>query len=355
LYLTVLSFIGVGFNGNKSPIFQWPSGDPNTRYGGSPQVDECGRAPVLMSARLGYWSMGGQPGGCWMQRRAPVMLRAEDEGNAVTLKYPTPAHGVRPYNAVLCLRDNDTLEICSGGYTPDPSATARADLPVLVSSTPADGAVDVDPALKEIVLKFDRPTAVASISDLEFMDTSDNVGGVAFANVDTSKPGEVRVVMKAPLTGNHRFRLAAAIGTEWQYPNGKRPVITFRTKGEPRPTDPRDLPLVLHVNDTDFTRDPDGTFRVAGLISWQSASAGVAMPLTQVDALSMAGKKPLLQEASGAAVKDYEYIFQMGLTWKTAPLKPDTEYVATFPEDATDFYGLTFAPLDRVVHFRTTP
>lgn len=360
LWLESLSFVFDAGSADKAR-FNWYYGSELLRDGGVPQIGHCGEAPVLVTGGtdFSYWNFGGVPEACYHDARAPVMVREDYREPKHVARFPVPVHGKRLYDAVLCLRGDDELVLCLGGHgtavrVEVATSSLRDDeIPAMIGSEPKDGAVDVDPALGDVVVRFDRPVSASLGATLIVADVTDGTAPVMNEPLDLSTPNQVRGKL-GRLQPGHRYRVAIAIGAEWQYYERKPAVFWFRVKAsEPPVVDPRERTYAMPCLPPMYARDPDGGCRIVELVD-PRATGVVGLPQGDLDPYLMFGKKPTIKAADGSTFDGFTYTAPAHIALDKA-LLPATEYVVTFPDDTTNTYGVPFPARDRFARFATKP
>ncbi|MBK6812953.1 MAG: hypothetical protein IPG81_29590 [Sandaracinaceae bacterium] len=132
------------------------------------------------------------------------------------------AHGLRPYNAAVCVVGADEMVVCQGAWgtvrnldQADPFFTSGHSVPGLVSTSIADGAVDVPTDTAAVTFTFDAPLEVDSI-DAEVWYVSS--GGGSRRGPITGVRGDTSVDVQL---GEH---VGWALPSGWRFTRAARPT-----------------------------------------------------------------------------------------------------------------------------------
>ena len=225
------------------------------------------------------------------------------------------------------------------------SAQAVQGAPQIVSSSPARGATDVDPALKEITVTFDQ--------DME-EGMSLTGGGPEFPQIPEGQKGHWRdkrtCVLPVKLQSGHRYRLGVNSPSYRNFRSAAgvaalTSAIWFTTSGTPDTTKPEPMvPIVVSATPAMGAQDvsPDlkdlrVTFNVPMAAGFSWTGGGPEYPTTP------AGKKPFWTEAHKTCVLPVE-------------LKPDSQYrLGLNSKSYRGFQSAEGVPLAPVVYtFKTS-
>jgi hypothetical protein len=183
---------------------------------------------------------------CDFAPRAPVFDHGQRLPNDLLRRRPVFAHGFRSYDAAVCVVGTDEMVVCQGAWgtvrnndQADPFFSSGHAVPALVSTSIADGAVDVPTDTAAVTFTFDAPLEVDSI-DVEVWYVSS--GGGSRRGPITGVRGDTSVDVQL---GEHvgvgtTIRVALHTGSEADLMGMTPPAVSFRWAGYTERVDPRD-------------------------------------------------------------------------------------------------------------------
>jgi len=183
---------------------------------------------------------------CDFEPRAPVFDHGVRLPDDQLRRRPVFAHGSRAYDAAICVVGTNEMVVCEGAWgtvrnrrPADPFLLSGHAVPALVSTSIADGAVDVPTDTESVTFTFDAPLEVDSI-DAEVWYVSG--GGGSLRGPITGVRGETSVSVQL---GEHvgvgtTIRVALHTGTEADLLGMAPPAVSFRWAGFTERVDPRD-------------------------------------------------------------------------------------------------------------------
>lgn len=273
---------------------------------------------------------------------------------------PVYAHGLRPFDAALCLVNEDELEVCGGaepfGLNEQETWQDEATTPELISANPPDNSL-LPVTAKSVTLTLSRP-----LTDREeyYLDITEVATGLPRVStiVHGPTPATFEVELPAPLTAAAPIRVALVPRADtigWSYIGKRRPVLHYTVEGSPG-VDPRAEPESAACAGS----------RVAGvceLTVTPTATSGGSFALeVDVDVVEH-GAPPTITDAQGGVALDVT--FTPTAPWEpgypaqtvgwTADLAKGARYVITFPTGSTDRWGRRLADDELRYAFHTAP
>ncbi len=163
---------------------------------------------------------------CPAARKAPV-ARFEDDPWSPIGEVAIVARGPRSYQAALCLMNETSLAICEGGHDfshVSPllfTIVGDEDAPEILSSTPANGAIDVPSTLTEIRVVMSRPLAADEHTTVEISNVHRGLPEFLPGPRTTAVPGEL-VISVAGLEPKTLYRLTVPASRDVGDPGTRR-------------------------------------------------------------------------------------------------------------------------------------
>ncbi len=287
---------------------------------------------------------------CEFAPRAPVYDDGRHAPDDLIRRRPVFAHGFRSYDAAVCVVGANEMVVCHGAWATtltndqvDPFRLSGHAVPELVSTSIADGAVDVPTDTATLTFTFDAPLEVDSI-DVEVWYVSS--GGGSLRGPITGVRGQTSVdVQLAQHVGvGTTIRVALHTGTPADLIGRRPPAVSFRWAGFTGRVDPRDeaSPQLCCTTLPCTTCSSEGTvdYHAGTLLSWQ----------LDADLDLENGPAPVLRDGDGDVVSGVSLRVVRGLPYNPyrieaellRDLDPSTAYTITLPAGSRTRWG---APL----------